>query len=337
MRCAALRAPSPNSSTPAFPPEFYSRKRGPLTEIPFIKGFDFAYGEAAALTPLVRRVIARNPGPFTYTGTGTYIIGREGAHDAAVIDPGPDDAAHIEALLATIGAGRVSHVLVTHTHRDHCAGARVFADAAGAPIYAAGAHPARELKGPLTALDEGADQGFRPDHEIGEADVIEGDGWSIDVVPTPGHLSNHLCFTLREERTLFTGDHIMGWATTVVAPPDGDMGDYFASLDLLLERDDVRYLPTHGAPVDKPHRFVRAVRAHRRMRDGQILEQLKRGRMTIREIVPALYADIDKRLHGAAAMNVFAHLIRLVEAGAAETDGAPTLESVYRFVSRDAL
>lgn len=334
-----------------------------LTEIPFIKNFDFAYGEAAALSPLIRRVIARNPGPFTYTGTGTYIIGREGAHAVAVIDPGPDDAVHIAALLAAIGAGRVSHVLVTHTHRDHCAGARTFANAASAPIFAAGRaraqtkksgpslggpdfavstfvdgpHPARQLQGPLTALDEGADKGFRPDHVIGAAEVIEGDGWTIDVVPTPGHLSNHLCFALKEERTLFTGDHIMGWATTVVAPPDGDMGDYLSSLDLLLERDDATYLPTHGAPVDKPHRFVRAVRAHRRMRDGQILDQLRRGRMTIREIVPALYADIDRRLHGAAAMNVFAHLIRLVEAGAVECDGPPSIDSIYRMVSRDAL
>lgn len=336
-----------------------------MTEIPFIKGFDFAYGEAAALSPLVRRVIARNPGPFTYTGTGTYIVGRQGAHEAAVIDPGPDDAAHIAALLATIGAGRVSHVLVTHTHRDHCAGARRFAEAAGAPIFAAGParvraqtkesgpsfggpdfalstfvdgpHPPRELKEPLTALDEGADKAFRPDRVIGVAEAIEGEGWTIEVVPTPGHLSNHLCFALKEEHTLFTGDHIMGWATTVVAPPDGDMGDYLKSLDLLLERDDAIYFPTHGAPVDRPHRFVRAVRAHRRMRDGQILDQLKRGRMTIREIVPALYADIDKRLHGAAAMNVFAHLIRLVEAGAVECDGAPGFDSTYRFISRDAL
>ena len=312
-------------------------RRRPVTEIPFIKEFKFAYGEPAPLSALVRRVVAKNPGPFTYTGTGTYIVGREGAHGAAVIDPGPDDAAHIAALLAALGANRVSHVLVTHTHRDHCAGARRFAEAAKAPIHAAGPHPVRRSADDAPALEEDADHGFRPDHSITDGTVIEGDGWTIETVATPGHLSNHLCFALREERTLFTGDHVMGWATTVVAPPDGSMGDYLESLGRLLDRDDAVYLPTHGAPIGKPHRFVRAVRAHRHMRDGQILDQLRKGRASIPEIVSAIYADIDKRLHGAAALNVLAHLIRLVEAGAVETDGPPTMGGAYRFVSRDAV
>ena len=187
------------------------------------------------------------------------------------------------------------------------------------------------------ALDEGADYAFKPDHVIADGAIIEGEGWTIETVATPGHLSNHLCFALKEESTLFTGDHIMGWATTVVAPPDGDMGDYLKSLDKLLDRDDALYLPTHGAPLDKPQRYVRAVRTHRLMRDAQIMEQLKKGRMRIKEIVPAMYATIDKRLHGAAALNVLAHLIRLVGVGAVETDGAPTMKSDYRLASRDAL
>ena len=308
-----------------------------MTDIPFIKDFKFGYGEPSQLSPLVRRVIAKNPGPFTYTGTGTYIIGKQGAHELAVIDPGPDIDAHIEALAEAVGPGRVSHVLVTHTHSDHCGGARKFAERVNAPIYAAGPHPVRDPSTDAPALDEGADYRFAPDHILNDDDVIEGDGWTMGAVATPGHLSNHLCFALDEEQTLFTGDHIMGWATSVVAPPDGDMGAYLASLEKLLERDDALYLPTHGAPILKPKPFVRAVRAHRRMRDGQIMEQLKKGRSRIKEIVAAMYADIDPRLHGAAALNVYAHLIRLVEAGAVETDGPPALKGEYRFVSRDAL
>lgn len=301
-----------------------------MADIPFIKDFPFAYGESATLSARIRRVIANNPGPFTYTGSGTYIIGEEGASGLAVIDPGPDDPAHVEALLAAIGKGRVSHILVTHTHRDHSGAAMRLAERVGAPILAAGPHPVRDPAHDAPALEEGADYAFRPDELIADGAVIEGEGWTIEAVATPGHLSNHLCFALKEEQTLFTGDHVMGWATSVVAPPDGHMGDYLASLEKLLARDDRLYLPTHGAPIENPQAFVRAIRAHRRIRDGQILGQLKKGRTRIKEIVPALYADIDKRLHGAAALNVLAHLIRLVETGAVETEGAPTMTSAYR-------
>lgn len=297
--------------------------------IPFVKDFDFSYGEPAQLSPLVRRVIANNPGPFTYTGSGTYIVGRPGGA-VAVIDPGPDNSAHIDALVAAVSKDRVSHILITHTHSDHCGGAREFAERTGAPIHAAGPHPVSDPAHDAPALDEGADYRFRPDHVIADGAIIDGAGWTIEAVATPGHLSNHLCFALKEEKALFTGDHIMGWATTVVAPPDGDMGAYLASLDKLLARDDRIYYPTHGAPIETPHRFVRAVKTHRRIRDGQILDQLKAGRTRIREIVPAMYADVDKRLHGAAALNVFAHLIRLVETGAVATDGKPTMKGEYR-------
>jgi glyoxylase-like metal-dependent hydrolase (beta-lactamase superfamily II) len=299
-----------------------------LNDIPFVKDFKFAYGEAVSLSPLVRRVIANNPGPFTYTGSGTYIVGKGGG--LAVIDPGPDDDAHIDALVKAVGGARVTHVLITHTHRDHCGGARKFAGRVTAPIYAAGPHPVKSPEHDAPALEEGADYAFKPDQLLADSAIIDGDGWTIEAIATPGHLSNHLCFALREERALFTGDHIMGWATTVVAPPDGDMGDYLASLEKLLARDDRIYYPTHGAPIETPHRFVRAVRAHRRIRDGQILDQLKRGRTRIKDITAAIYADIDKRLLGAAALNVYAHLIRLNRIGAVETDGPPTMQSVYR-------
>jgi glyoxylase-like metal-dependent hydrolase (beta-lactamase superfamily II) len=296
-----------------------------LSDIPFVKSFPFAYGEAAAVSPLVRRVIAKNPGPYTFTGSGTYIIGREGG-SLAVIDPGPDDAAHVDALVAAIGKGRVTHIFITHTHRDHCGAAAAFAERVGAPTLAFGCHP----DGDGTSVEEGADRDFRPDQFIGDGATFEGDGWTIAAVATPGHLSNHLCYDLKEEAALFTGDHVMGWSTTVVAPPDGDMGDYLDSLEKLLARDDRRYYPTHGAPIDKPLPFVRAIRAHRRMRDGQILDQLMKDRAQIADMIPHMYQGLDKRLQGAAAMNILAHLIRLQRIGAVEADGPPGLRARFR-------
>jgi glyoxylase-like metal-dependent hydrolase (beta-lactamase superfamily II) len=302
-----------------------------LASIPFVKDFEFDYGRESRLSPLVRRLIAENPGPFTYTGSGTYLVGQKS--DLAIIDPGPSNRAHLEALVAAIGASPVAGIFITHTHSDHCGGARALADQLGAPIYGAGPHPVKDKTLDAPALDEGADYSFAPDILVGDNEAVAGDGWTLTAVATPGHLSNHLCFSLEEEKSLFTGDHIMGWATTVVAPPDGDMGDYLASLDKLLARDDEIYFPTHGAPVINPRPFVRAIKTHRRIRDGQILDQLKKGRTRIKEIVPAIYADIDKRLHGAAALNVFAHLIRLVGTGSVTCDGAPSMSSDYRAVS----
>ncbi len=298
-----------------------------MAGIPFVKDIDFAPGAPDEVLPGVRRVIANNPGPYTYTGTGTYIVG---TGEVAVIDPGPNDDAHLEALIAATGGETVSHILITHTHSDHCGLARKFAERVGAPILAFGPHPVRESENDAPALDEGADYSFQPDEAIGDGAIIEGPNWRIEAVWTPGHLSNHLCFALPQEKALFTGDHMMGWATTVVAPPDGDMEAYLQSLDRLLARDDEIYLPTHGAPIKNPKRFTRAVRTHRLMRDGQIIEQLKSGKTDIREIVAAMYADIDRRLHGAAALNVLAHLIRLVRIGTVRCEGEPGMKSVYR-------
>ena len=300
-----------------------------MPSIPFVKNIDFKPGVADAVAPGVRRVIANNPGPFTYTGTGTYLVG---SGEVAVIDPGPDDAAHLDALEAAIRPGRVTHILITHTHSDHCGGARDFAERTGAPIFGFGAHPVRDKKIDAPALDEGADYSFKPDERIDDGAVLETDEWRIQAVHTPGHLSNHLCFALPMQRVLFTGDHMMGWATTVVAPPDGDMDAYLRSLDILLARDDEIYLPTHGAPIKKPHRFVRAVKAHRMMRDAQILDQLSKGKRRIRQMVEAMYADVDPRLHKAAALNVYAHLIRLVETGRAQCDGPLDVSSEYRLM-----
>lgn len=298
-----------------------------MAAIPFVKDIHFTPGIADIVAPGIRRVIANNPGPYTYTGSGTYIIG-EG--DIAVIDPGPNDDAHLEALLKTIDGERVTHILITHTHLDHCGLAMKFAAATGAPLIGFGAHPVREKKHDAPALDEGADYSYAPDQTIGDGAVIEGPNWRIEAVHTPGHLSNHLCFALPDQKALFTGDHMMGWATTVVAPPDGDMSAYIQSLDKLLAREDEIYFPTHGAPIQNPKRFVRAVKTHRLMRDAQIVEQLKRGRDNIKDITGALYADVDKRLHGAAALNVLAHLIRLVRNGSVACDGEPDMKSAFR-------
>lgn len=304
-----------------------------MKAIPFVREVSFDYERPDRLSPLIRRVICNNPGPFTFTGSGTYLVGSDEG-PLAVIDPGPDDPAHLAALLEVIGVARVSHVLITHTHKDHCGGARAFADRVGAPIAGAGPHPVSDSKHDAPALEEGADYRYRPDEILSDGARILGGPWTIETVATPGHLSNHLCFALLEEAVLFTGDHIMGWATTVVAPPDGDMGDYLSSLEKLLAREDRRYLPTHGAPIEKPRPFVRAVRTHRLMRDAQIVEQLRQGRRQIREIVPRIYADLDKRLHGAAALNVQAHLIRLVRTGMVMCDSAPAMESEYRLAAR---
>lgn len=298
-----------------------------MASIPFVKDIHFTPGVADEVAPGVRRIIANNPGPFTYTGTGTYIIG---TGKVAVIDPGPSRDAHLDALLRELEGETVTHILITHTHSDHCGLATTFAQKTGAPLYGYGAHPVREKEHDAPDLDEGADRSYKPDILLKHGDTLEGPNWRIETVHTPGHLSNHLCFALPEQKALFTGDHMMGWATTVVAPPDGDMGAYLDSLDLLLARDDDIYFPTHGAPIENPRRFVRAVKTHRLMRDAQIIEQLKKGRTGIKEIVAAMYADIDKRLHGAAALNVLAHLIRLVRIGSVTCDGEPGMKSEYR-------
>ncbi len=314
------------------------------TQVPFVHKFDFSYGICDQLTPYVQRIIANNPGPFTYTGSGTYIItaplnqvetqgeGKQGepVGPCAIIDPGPNDIPHINALHDATKERGVSHILITHTHSDHCGGARALSELCGAPIYGFGPHPVEDKMDDAPALDEGADYGFVPDILITDGEIIKGDGFSIEVVATPGHISNHLCFSLLNEKILFTGDHIMGWATTVILPPDGSMSDYFDSLDKLLKRDEHLYLPTHGAPINNPHRFTRAIKAHRHMRDGQIIARLNKGPHTIKEIVNVLYADIDKRLHTAAALNVYAHLIRLCTINTVRCkDPEPALGSLY--------
>ncbi len=274
------------------------------------------YGEVETLSPLIRRVTANNPGPFTGTGTGTHIVGHG---EVAVLDPGPDDPAHVTALLRALGGERVSAILVTHTHRDHSPASRALAAATGAPIVGCAPVVSNAPRGApdgfANTLSEAFDADYVPDRICVDEDVIEGPGWRLEAIATPGHSSNHLAFALPQERALFTGDHVMGWSTSVVAPPDGEMADYLASLAKLQTRDDTVYHPTHGDPVTEPQRLVRGLTLHRRQREGAILAILGNAPATIPALVAAMYASVDPRLHGAAGLSVLAHLIMLERLG----------------------
>jgi glyoxylase-like metal-dependent hydrolase (beta-lactamase superfamily II) len=298
------------------------------TDLKFNTIFAPRHGEAVEVADGVVRVTAPNPSPFTFHGTNTYIVG---SNSLAVIDPGPADEQHLQALLKAIAGRPVSHILVTHTHRDHSPLARPLAEATGGTIVAEGPHrPARDIRlGEGQLLDASADMAFRPDHRVADQELIEGDGWALRAVLTPGHAANHAVFALEGTGTLFSGDHVMGWSTTIVAPPDGSMRDYMASLDRLLDRDDRLYLSGHGGPIRKPAAFVRGLRAHRKMRERAILERVSKGDRTIPEIVAAIYRDTDPRLFGAAGLSVFAHLEDLVERGAVLTEGAPALDGLF--------
>ena len=293
-------------------------------DIPFLKDIQFDYGAPDALSPMVRRVIARNPSAFTFHGTGTYIVGRG---KVAVIDPGPAYPEHLEALMRATDGEEVTHILVTHTHIDHSPLAAALKARTGAPTHGFGFHGGGRED---VQVEEGGDYDFAPDYRLADGDAVEGDGWTFSAVHTPGHTSNHLCFGLAQEKALFCGDHVMGWSTTVVSPPDGDMAAYMASLHKLLSRDDAVFYPTHGPPVRDPRPFVEAYIAHREMRDGQILAHLAEGPKTIPEMVATMYADVPRELHPAAAQTVLSHLIHMIETGRAHSDGPPTLDARYR-------
>jgi glyoxylase-like metal-dependent hydrolase (beta-lactamase superfamily II) len=298
-------------------------------QIPYVREIEFEYGACDEVSPLIRRVVAHNPSAFTYKGTGTYIIG-EG--DVAVIDPGPLLNEHVEALLRALEGETVSHILITHTHSDHSPAAKPLKALTGARTFAFGPHGSGQKQAPDgdVQVEEDGDMDFVPDVELRHGDIIEGDGWTVECVYTPGHTSNHMCFALREEKALFTGDHVMGWSTSIVSPPDGNMEDYMASLRLLLTRDDEIYWPTHGPAITDPKPFVRSFIEHREDRERQIMEQLAAGRTRIQDMVPIMYAAVDKRLYPAAARSVLAHMEHLVARGAVRTEGRPTLGSEFR-------
>lgn len=292
--------------------------------IPYVRDIRFEYGVCEQVSPLIRRVIADNPGPFTYVGTGTYIIGQG---EVAIIDPGPAMDDHLEAILRAIKGEQVTHIFLTHHHLDHSPLAAPLADRTGAKIYGcplAKAHVPAEVQ-----MEAGDDDSFRVDETVCGGGLFEGAGWTLEAIPTPGHTSNHICYALAQEDALFCGDHIMGWSTTVISPPDGDMGDYFRSLDTIKARGFTTLWPTHGPPIREPEPFIDAYIAHRRAREAQILGALDGGMTHIREMVPVLYKDVDPRLHPAAAHSVLAHMIQLVREGRVKVNGDPTVDAAY--------
>jgi glyoxylase-like metal-dependent hydrolase (beta-lactamase superfamily II) len=298
-------------------------------QIPLRRDFVFEYGRLEPVAPMIRRIVARNPSPFTFKGTGTYVVGNG---EVAVIDPGPDLAEHVQALLAGLSGERVTHILITHTHRDHSPAARALKDTTGAPTYGFGPHAGGKRGDP--AVEEGGDWDFVPDVTLRDGDKVAGNGWLFEAVHTPGHTSNHLCFALPDNGVLFSGDHVMGWSTSVIAPPDGDMAAYLASLGKLLDRRDAVYWPTHGPAITEPQDHVRAFIAHRREREAGILECLRAGVGRIDAIVERLYVGLPPGLRRAAGRSVHAHLIDLVARGVVESDGPPTLDTGYR-IARD--
>jgi glyoxylase-like metal-dependent hydrolase (beta-lactamase superfamily II) len=277
--------------------------------------------------PLVRRVLAPNASPYTYTGTQTYIVGA--GDSVAVIDPGPADTGvaghadtrgegHVEAILTAVGSARIAAILCTHTHRDHSPAAAPLRALTGAPIVGC-ASLAMDDDGPRA--DTAFDPDYAPDRVLEDGDRLSGPDWTIEAVATPGHTSNHLCYALIESGALFTGDHVMGWSTSVVSPPDGDMGAYMASLTRLYEREDAVYYPAHGPAVDNPRQLVRGMLGHRRQREAQILRLLGEGPQRIVEMVPQMYKGLDPRLNGAAGRSVLAHLVELEKQGRAAVEG----------------
>jgi glyoxylase-like metal-dependent hydrolase (beta-lactamase superfamily II) len=295
-------------------------------KIPYTYEYDFEYATLEELTPLIRRVTARNPSGFSFHGTGTYIVGRG---NVAVIDPGPLIDEHVEALKAALSGETVTHILITHTHTDHSPAAAPLKEFWQTRTYGFGPHGSGILEDG-EQIEEGGDMDFTPDVVCGDGEVIHGDGWTIECVHTPGHTSNHLCFALKEENALFTGDHVMGWSTSVIGPPDGNMTSYIKSLEKLLNRDEDIYWPTHGTCIRDVKTYVNAFIEHRLDRERQILTCLKDGYTDIVKMVPVMYTETEPALYGAAARSVLAAMIRMIDTGQVKCSASkPSLDSAF--------
>jgi glyoxylase-like metal-dependent hydrolase (beta-lactamase superfamily II) len=276
-------------------------------------------GVLARLSPLIRRLIAANPSALTFTGTCTYVVG-EG--EVAVIDPGPAEDAHVAALLATLAGERIGRIVVTHSHRDHVGAAPMLKAKTGAPIV-----------GPPPSLQGSHDPSYAPDFALADGERIEGPGYTLEAVATPGHATNHVCYALLQENALFSGDHVMAWSTSVIAPPDGSMGDYLASLEKLRLRGETIYWPGHGGPVREPQRHLRALIHHRRQREAAILARLDAGEATIAEIVAKVYPGLGPALARPASLSTLAHLEDLMARGLVASDGVHAFMARYRRVA----
>jgi glyoxylase-like metal-dependent hydrolase (beta-lactamase superfamily II) len=300
-----------------------------MHDIRFDKSFDLAPGQAEEIVPGVRRLLANNPGPFTFKGTVSYIIG---SGQVAIVDPGPDDRAHIDALIAAVRGETVTHIFVTHTHRDHSPAAAAIKAATGAKTFAEGPHrAARPLHvGDRKRGEASVDRDFVPDVAMKDGDVVGGQDWSVEALATPGHTANHMAFALRGSDLLFSGDHVMAWSTTVVAPPDGAMSDYMASLQKLVRRREKIYLPGHGGAVKDAPRYVAQLIQHRQDREAAIVDRLAQGPADIPTLVRAIYTDLDPRLVGGGGLSVLAHLEDLVARGVVATEGPLAIDAIYR-------
>ncbi|MEP3280205.1 MAG: MBL fold metallo-hydrolase [Stappiaceae bacterium] len=300
-----------------------------MSALVFDKEFDAAHGHCVRISNMVRRITAENSGPFTFKGTNTYLVGHQ---SVAIIDPGPEDSDHISHIISAVGDGAISHIVVTHTHMDHSPGARLLQERTGAPIIGADVHrPARPLQpNEVNPLDASSDSRHHPDSVLSDGEIVFGDDWTLETVSTPGHTANHLAFALKEESTLFSGDHVMGWSTSIVAPPDGSMTEYMASLEKLRSRAERRYLPGHGGVLDTPKPYLEGLIAHRRDRERSILEQLTAGVNEISAIVRILYRDTPEHLHAAAALSVLAHMEDLVNRGLVQTPDKVELGGTFQ-------
>jgi glyoxylase-like metal-dependent hydrolase (beta-lactamase superfamily II) len=298
-------------------------------DIPFNRDFALKPGVVDEVRPGIRRILCNNPSPFTFTGTVSYIVGR---NNVAIIDPGPDNEAHASALLDAVKGETVTHIFVTHTHRDHSPNTARLKAATGATVYAEGAHRASRpyYESEKISTESGADRDFRPDVHVKDGETIAGEGWALQAVATPGHTANHMAFAWPERKLTFIGDHVMGWSTSIVAPPDGSMIDYMASLQKLTQRDEDLYFSGHGPEIPDARRYVRFLIRHREAREASILHRLAKGEADIPTMVRAIYIGIDPRLTGAAGYSVLAHLEDLVGRGVVETDGDPVIGGSYR-------